>query len=139
MQKLLYKPVYNGQTLYSYLQNRPYLTLIKDDVLGIAKRIQKYDPSFFVAFNSAKEKYEVHNIENNHNTYCFTVEGELDSRTLHELYKTDSKVHGVHTLFDELELQNEKEEQANKKELKDTAHELARETSWHWKKAFELM
>jgi len=138
MRKLLNQSVSNGQSLGSYLRNRPHLTLITHDVYDISGRVQAYDPTFFIVRNKPKETYEIHNIDNGRNTYCFTAK-ELDARVIETLRKTDTKVHGVHTLYDELELQNQKEEEQKKKDRRDVAEGLARETAGHMKKAFAHM
>ncbi|MBO8161337.1 MAG: hypothetical protein H0Z24_06835 [Thermosipho sp. (in: Bacteria)] len=119
------------------LSTHPYLILVKTNVYEIPERLKEYDDSFFVVFNTRTKKYEVHSTDNIGNTYCLTVPyNELDCRTLELVKRGDIKARGMKAIIREIDEHNEKIEKKNKREFHNWVQDVARETQWHFRKAF---
>ncbi|HEY8419523.1 MAG TPA: hypothetical protein VIL03_03725 [Clostridia bacterium] len=62
---------------------------IENDLYDIANRLKAIDSGYFVLYDTARKKYEVHNSNNIGGTYCLTVPYEkLDARTIDFVQKT---------------------------------------------------
>jgi hypothetical protein len=109
-------------------EKRPYLYPIFSHVYDIPRRVNDYDPSFFVVFNKSNQRYEIHSLDYpGDNTHSLTVPyDELDIRTLEHIYSNDIRVHGAE-IFRRLEWQEEKARIRKEKEAKDFNREFAKE------------
>ena len=81
--------------------------LMNSNVYKIPERLKEIDGGYFVLFNRANGKYEVHSTKNNGgNTYCLTVPyNELDSRTIDLVQKT--KVENARKIYEDMKRHNE--------------------------------
>jgi hypothetical protein len=105
-----------------YLKNAqmmmPYLIYVESNVDHIPERLREIEPHYFVMFNPRQQKFEVHNTNQNHSTYCLTVPfDELDSRTLDEVRRT--RIENGRKLMAEMEAHNLKLELDRLKAAKD--------------------
>ncbi|TCO79130.1 hypothetical protein [Marinisporobacter balticus] len=104
----------------------PYFCLVENHVLGIPERLKQIDKSYFVVWNSKKEKFEVHSEDNVGSTYCFTVPyRELDCRTLE--YARETRIERSDIVFVEIEKQDEIIEKAVKREREKLFDDIGRE------------
>ena len=79
---------------------------IKNDLYEISDRVCEIDSNYFIVFNDAKNKFEIHN-KSQKNTYCLTVPyKKLDARAIDLVQKT--KIENAEKIYNEIELQNEK-------------------------------
>ncbi len=95
----------------TYLKNAgmmmPYLIYVESNIFNIPERLREIEPHYFVMFNPRQQKFEVHNTNQLHSTYCLTVPfDELDSRTLDEVRRTRWENHKK--LMAEIEAHNQK-------------------------------
>jgi hypothetical protein len=136
------------------IQNRPHLLPIFDHVYDIPRRLREYKPSLFVVVNAIRnmEKsigvktedltkvphgvvprwgawFEVHDLEQQEGeTRVLTVRyGALDERILRDLWRSDLRVQG-RALFDEVDRHNQRLIESMKKDQRNFAGALARES-----------
>ena len=98
----------------TYVFNGNNLIYVENDVHGIVERLKEFDPDYFIMFNPAKQKYEVHNKANTGLTYCLTAFKELDARTIEIVKK--SHIARAEVLFREMCRANEQAEKQCKRE-----------------------
>lgn len=85
----------------------PFLIYIDSNNYDIPERIKEIEPHYFVMFNPRQQKFEIHNTNQLHSTYCLTVPfNELDSRTLDEVRRT--RIENAKKLMAEIEAHNQK-------------------------------
>lgn len=114
--------------------------LVETDVYGAIDSLRRYDPTYFVVRNRATQRYEVHNVDNVGSTYCFTNPfGELDQRLVDKVIDTDIQRFGKKARMLALLEEERKAEEAQAKELKTAASNMAQETHYHFKEAFKLL
>lgn len=83
------------------------------DVYNISKRIKDIDKSYYIVFDTSKQKFEIHNSNQIGSTYCLTLPfNELDERCLGYVRKTQSV--NIDELLNELECENNSRESAIK-------------------------
>lgn len=83
------------------------------DVYDIAKRIKEIDRSYYIVFNTSKEKFEVHCSQQIGSSYCLTLPYPcLDERTLKYVLKTKSA--NIDEILEKIENDNNIRESANK-------------------------
>lgn len=114
--------------LQEYFTRHPYKVVIRDDVYDIGKRLREVDSSYFVVYDTFKEKYEVHSTDTQGATsYCFTVPfNELDARTITYAMETNVKLRGD-KIIEEMEKNNEKIEKENDRKRKNLIEDIGRE------------
>ena len=62
---------------------------IADDVYFISSRLKEIDETYYVMFNTATRKYEIHSDAQKGSSLCFVVPfGELDARTVDYALRT---------------------------------------------------
>lgn len=84
--------------------------VIKSDVFDIARRLKEIDSGYFIVYNTAKRRYEVHNDGQKGNTFCLVVPYDcLDARTVELVQRT--RVSNMDCLIEELEADNKSMEQ----------------------------
>lgn len=89
------------------------LKKIYNDVYNIAKRIKEIDRYYYLVLNTSKNKFEVHNSNQQGSTYCLTLPfNELDERTLNYINKTKSC--NIEKILNEIENNNKVRESAEK-------------------------
>ena len=80
---------------------------IISDCLEISERIKSIDNSYYIVFDTKRQKYEVHSALQAIDSYCFTSPyNSLDERLLYYAMKTRS--HNREKLFKEMEKENQK-------------------------------
>ena len=94
---------------------------ISCDAFDICNRIKSLDSGYFVIFDTVKKRFEIHNKNQYVNTFCITVEGELDCRVINKLRKTSRE--NAMRLLEEIEKSNVVIETEKARKLKD-------ETTW---------
>lgn len=104
--------------------------LITNDVYEISRRLREYDETYFILLKKATGQYEVHNADNVGSTYCLTVPHDtLDQRTIDLVRSTDTQRIGVKERMDQIMKEEQDLEEAKKKETKNVAEAMARETA----------
>lgn len=130
-------PCENGLTVGQVLDRKPWLHLFSN-WNHMEQRVREYDPCYFLVHNVLRDRIELHCTENKTDTYSFVVsQVELNSgKLVDHIRMTDQKTRGIHTIYDEMALQNEKYEAAKARELRNTCETAAREMQPLMKKAF---
>lgn len=94
--------------------------VIESDLFNISKRIKSIDKKYFVVFNKAKQKFEVH-YKRNKNTYELTIPYEtLDARAVEFVRKT--RMQNKQKIFEEIEKSNAELEKRNTKRIIENAN-----------------
>ena len=89
--------------------------VIKNDLFDISNRLKSIDKNYFVVFNTAKQKYEIH-YKRAKNTYELTLPFNfLDARTIDFVQKT--RMENKELIFAEMEKANLKIEAENKNKI----------------------
>ena len=95
---------------------------IKTDPLFIGKRLKEIDQSYFLVFNTIKNKYEVHSTAQKGCTYCLTYPNSaLDERLLELTKKTRRE--NIDKLLKEIDKANEKLKERQEKYIKQKLEE----------------
>lgn len=82
---------------------------VESDCLGIVERLKKIDQDYVLFYNLDRKKYELHNKNQQGDSYCLTFPFEvIDERMLDLAMKT--RVENSDALFEELEKENSKRE-----------------------------
>lgn len=98
---------------------------IDSDVFDIVKRIKEVDDGYYIVFDTAKNKYELHN-RKQQSTYCLTCPfGNLDKRLLDLIYKTNSR--HIDKIIEEIDNNNKKVERNVYNNAKNTSDFMLRE------------
>jgi hypothetical protein len=110
------------------IEKRPYLHPVFSHIYDIPRRVNQYDPSFFIVFNQRNQKYEVHSLDypGDNTISCTIPHEELDERTLHHIWLNDIRVHGKE-IFRRLEWAEQKREMKKEKELQNFTRDFAKE------------
>ncbi len=96
------------------------------DAYNISKRIKYIDKSYYIVFDTQKNKFELHS-KNQVPSYCLTLPyNTLDDRTLKYIRVT--RVENMEEVLAKLELQNQLTESANKSRVLVQLNELISET-----------
>ena len=103
------------------------LIRIQNDVYEIAKRIKDIEESYYIVYNTSKNKFEVHNSAQLGSSYCLTLPfDQLDERTLSYVCESMSK--NIETILENIENDNRKNESAEKSRTLATTYELIEES-----------
>lgn len=95
------------------------LIQISHDVYNISKRIKKIDRSYYIVFNTLKEKFEIHCSNQIGSSYCLTLPyDELDERALK--YVRSTQIANIGEIIEKLEYDNQLRISAEKSRA--TAH-----------------
>lgn len=85
------------------------------DVYEISKRIKNLDRGYYIVYNTSTCKFEVHNFNQLHTSYCLTLPyANLDERTLNYVAKTRSV--NIEKILEEIENNNKIQESTQKRE-----------------------
>ena len=110
--------------LYGLYHLKPIFT----DVYNIAERVYRYDPSFFLVFNTRNQRYEVHCLEHIGSTYAFPVaNNRLDARVLDKLWEQDLRMRGK-DIFTEIYKSEEDHKKRQEREWRNKIRDIASET-----------
>lgn len=99
---------------------------IYSDTFDISRRLCEIDPAYFVVYNTDCNRFEIHNSQQNLDTFCLTVDGELDSRVISKVFKTRKQ--NIDKLLDEIACQNEALQKEQRRVLDDEMHAKLGET-----------
>lgn len=78
---------------------------IENDLFDINARIKEIEQGYFIMYNTARGKYEVHHKYQPFDTYCLTLPYDsLDARAVEHVLKT--RTQNAEALFEEMERQN---------------------------------
>lgn len=121
--------------LQEYFNKHPYKVVVRDDLYSINRRLKEIDNSYFLIYDTFREKYEVHSTDNGGaSSYCFTVPfDELDARTLVYARETNVATRGD-KIFEEMEKKNEEIERSIAKDRQKQLEDIGREV---WDRAEE--
>ena len=84
---------------------------LKSDALFIGERLKEIDKSYYLVFNTIKNKYEVHSSKQVGCTYCLTCPNEALDERLVELTKKTRR-ENLSELLKEIDKENERLEQS---------------------------
>jgi hypothetical protein len=112
-----------------YRMNRgdilPGLIPVHDNVFDIPRRLKEIDPGYFVMFNPADQRYELHH-EAQDFTYCLTFPyEELDGRALD--YVRETRIERIDTIKQQMDEHNRKLEEGYRKERDNQIECLAKD------------
>ena len=83
--------------------------VIKSDNLCICDRLKEVDPTYYIIFNLARKKFEVHSSCQRGGSYCFTIPYDaLDERTI--FYARKSRIERKDEVIREMDKENERRE-----------------------------
>lgn len=101
--------------------------LMKSNVFKIPERLKEIDRSYFVIYDSARDRYEIHSNDNKDgSTLCLVVPfNELDSRTVDYVNRT--RVVNSKKLYEEMKRHNERLEIEQAKRHSDYVDATARD------------
>lgn len=114
--------------IHERLRGKPFLLPMETGVYSIPERIEEIEPALFVAFNSAKQQYEVHSLNNLGSTLCFAVPyEELDARVLYMFRKSNVRTRGIKAILREIDGYNENLEKSNERYRRGEINAMAKE------------
>ena len=100
--------------------------VIHSDTFDIVRRLKEIDMGYFVVYDLNQKRYEVHHSGQYLNTFCLTVDGELDSRIITKVNKTRRQ--NIDKLLDEIAKQNNAVQKENERVFNDEMHARLGET-----------
>lgn len=110
------------------VKHRPRLIPLFDHTLDIPQRLYDYHPSLFVCFNRHTQRYELHSLEQETDSFCATLPyKDLDARTLRWVWQNDIRVHGK-DIFRRIEKSEEGFKKSKDREHKNWVQDIAKET-----------
>lgn len=110
------------------VQYRPRLIPLFNHTLNIPQRLYEYDPSLFICFNRQTQRYEVHSLDQEGDSYCATLPyKDLDARTLRWVWKNDIRMHGD-AIFKRIEKSEEDFQKSKERERHNWIEDLASDT-----------
>lgn len=110
------------------IQYRPRLIPLFDHTLNIPQRLYDYHPSLFICFNKVEQRYELHSLEQEGDSYCMALPyKDLDARTLRWIWQNDVRVHGKN-IFRRIEKSEEDYKVRKDREYRNWVHDVASET-----------
>ena len=95
------------------------MALIKifETSFDIVRRLKEIDPNYFVVFNTAFGRFEIHNSSQHQTTFCLTVDGELDCRAIQKVLRT--RAENIEKLLREIDEHNQKLENEKTRRFRD--------------------
>lgn len=82
------------------------LILIDNDLFDVASRLRAVDDGYRVYYNKEKCRFEVHNVRQHGDTFCFAVPYDrLDARTV--AYAVKTRICNADKIFAEVEKDND--------------------------------
>lgn len=93
------------------------LIKITHDTFDVLQRIKEIDEGYFIVYNTLCSRFEIHNSKQHSNTFCLTVDGELNSKVVDKVRKT--RVQNVKKLLEEIEENNLMLEKESKRKFND--------------------
>lgn len=100
--------------------------VIHSDTFDIVRRLKEIDMGYFVVYDLNQKRYEVHHSGQYLNTFCLTVDGELDSRIITKVNKTRRQ--NIDKLLDEIAKQNNAVQKEKERVFNDEMHARLGET-----------
>jgi len=99
---------------------------IYSDTFDISRRLKEIDDGYFVIYNFDLNRFEIHHSGQYLDTFCLTVDGELDSRVIQKVYKTRKQ--NIDKLLDEIVQNNQLIQKEQKRVFDDEMHARLGET-----------
>lgn len=110
------------------VQNRPRLIPLFDHALEIPQRLYQYDQRLFICFNRHTQRYEVHSLDQEGDSFCVTLPyKDLDARTLRWLWKNDVRMHGK-AIFNRIEKSEEDFKKSKDRQFHNWIEDVASDT-----------
>jgi hypothetical protein len=110
------------------IQYRPRLTAVFTSTHDIPEQIYDYDNDLFIVYNNVKDKYELHSLQQEVDSYCMTVPfKQLDVRFMRWMWKNDIRVHG-NDLMREMDHNEDEYKKMREREQKNWIEAVAKET-----------
>ena len=98
---------------------------IDSDVFEIAKRIKDIDDGYYIVFDTGKERYELHNI-NQPNTHCLTYPyANLDGRLIDLILYTN--IGNIDKIINDIDNNNKNIENKSNNNIKNATEYMVRE------------
>ena len=95
---------------------------INNDLFDIANRIKQIDDKYFIVFNTARKKFEVH-YKRNKNTYELTIPFEqLDARAVEFVRKT--RMQNKQKILEEINNNNALLKEKEQKQIKENIRRI---------------
>ncbi|MGM0409241.1 MAG: hypothetical protein ACQEQF_00660 [Bacillota bacterium] len=92
--------------------------VIDRHISRVPKKLKELDEDYYILWNSTKERFEVHNDEQEGGSLAFVVGGnELDDRVIQKARETAS--HRAFKIIEELEAEYERKKRDEKKERRE--------------------
>lgn len=108
------------------------LILLKADPYYISSRIKEVDEGYFLVYNTQKSTYELHNKNQQFNTYALTIPfSELDERTIFLARKTRRE--NIYKLIAEMDEENEYRKRVSERAAKEQIKEVLNENKRYFK------
>jgi hypothetical protein len=83
------------------------LIRIQNDLYGIDSRLKEIDGGYYIMYDTAKRRYQIHNSNQAGNSYCLTLPyDELDARAV--TYVKSTRREYIDNILNEMERNNEK-------------------------------
>ena len=112
---------------------------INSDTYFISQRVREIDKDYFIKWNGAKNRFEIHHRQSRPDTFCLAVPYDrLDERTLDYIHKT--KIQNIDKILQEIDNKNARLEAAKvrriiaqtKERFDETKRNLKRCNAVYW-------
>lgn len=115
-------------TMHIKTKNGGYMHKISiySDTFDIVRRLKEIDQGYFVVYNATLGRYEIHHSGQYLDTFCLTVDGELDCRVITKVLKTRKQ--NIDKLLKDIERQNSALEKEKERVFNDEMHARLGET-----------
>ena len=98
---------------------------IESDVFDIAKRLKQINESYYILFDTSKQKFELHSNEQQ-NSYCFSYPFQnLDNRFLDMVYTTNIRY--IDNIIEDIDKNNIEIERIGKQKTKSQTDYMLKE------------
>lgn len=98
---------------------------IESDVFDIAKRLKQINESYYILFDTSKQKFELHSKEQQ-NSYCFSYPFQnLDNRFLDMVYTTNIRY--IDNIIEDIDKNNIEIERIGKQKTKSQTDYMLKE------------
>lgn len=108
------------------LRGKPHLLHVKTNVCFIPERLRRHDPSLFVVFNTLRQSFEVHSLENKGDSFSLNLGPELDARAEMLVRRNSIRIHGK-KIFREIDEHNAELERSQERQRTNEINALARD------------
>lgn len=116
------------------LEGKPYLIPLYTNLYRIPERLAEYDERLFIVRNVQAQRYEVHALDNEGDTFAMVVPYKaLDARIIERVKRSDIRMRGK-DIFREIDEENEKLERSARRQRTNEIDAQAREMHPYFRK-----